>query len=235
MRYINARFTITLAGAMLATAGSSFAVDSTLLNLVMPDAQIMAGVNVTNSEATPLGAYLLAQISANGAGLQEVITATGFDPRKDVTEVLAASNGNPAAPASLVMSKGSFDVAKIIASIGTGKTPPQVSSYNGATLITVGSGAAAPHAIAFLDGTVAIAGNLASVKAALDRSSGVNSISPALATQVQALSTSQDAWSVSLASLSALIPGGTASSSSTPGMATQALQLVKNIQSCSAG
>jgi hypothetical protein len=50
------------------------------------------------------------------------------------------------------------------------------------------------------------------------------------------LSTSQDAWSVSLASLSALLPGAASSTgSSTPGMATQALQLVKYIQSCSAG
>ena len=94
-----------------------------------------------------------------------------------------------------------------------------------------------PTASRFINGTVAIAGDLTSVKAALDRSSGVNSISPALAAQVQALSTSQDAWSISLASLSALIPGGAAQGAGgpTPGTATQALQLVKNIQSCSAG
>jgi hypothetical protein len=229
MRQFHARLTIALA-ATLATAGSSFAADSQLLNLVMPDAQVMAGVNVTNSEISPLGTFLLAQISANDQGLQELIAQTGFDPRKDVTEVLAASNGNPAAPASLVMSKGVFDVAKITAAHGTG-TAPVVSIYDGATLITIGADTKTAHAIAFIGGSVAVAGDLVSVKAALDRSSGVNSISPALATQVQALSTSQDAWSVSLASLSALMPGASAGD----GMATQALQLVKNIQQCSAG
>jgi len=225
--------TIALFTALLATSGNAFAVDSNLLNLVMPDAQVMAGVNVTNSEATPLGAFLLAQMSANDQALQQLITQTGFDPRKDVTEVLAASNGNTAAPASLALSKGTFDVAKISAVA----KPAQVSTYNGATLITLGTDGTS--AVAFLGGTIAIAGNLASVKAAVDRSSAVNSISPALAAQVQALSASQDAWSISLASLSALMPGaaktGTTAATGADAMASQALGLVKNIQSCSAG
>jgi hypothetical protein len=233
-----------LAGAVLVLAGAAntFAADPQLLNLVMPDAQVLAGINVTNAEISPLGTFLLAQISANDQGLQQLIAATGFDPRKDVTEVLAASNGNPAAPAALALSKGNFDVAKIVAAIGQ-KSTQQVSTYNGATLIASGSGGGA---VAFLSGgTIAVAGNIVSVKAALDRSSGVNSISPALATQAQTLSTTEDAWSVSLASLGALLPGmaGTAkpntdagaSTSGGGGMAGQALQLVKNIQSCSAG
>jgi len=224
--------TIALFTALLATAGNSFAVDSNLLNLVMPDAQVMAGVNVTNSEATPLGAFLLAQISANDQSLQQLIAQTGFDPRKDVTEVLMASNANTAAPAALALSKGTFDVAKISAVAKSA----QVSTYNGATLITLGTDGTS--AVAFLGGTIAIAGNLASVKAAVDRSTAVNSISPALAAQVQALSASQDAWSISLASLSALMPGSANTGAAGTGanvMASQALGLVKNIQSCSAG
>ena len=62
----------------------------------------------------------------------------------------------------------------------------------------------------------------------------MNSISPALATQVQALSTTEDAWSVSLESLGALIPGTVSPSGSDP-IGGQTLQLVKNIQSSSAG
>jgi len=223
---------------LFAIAGNSYAVDSQLLNLVMPDAQVMAGVNVTNSEITPLGTFLLAQISANSGsdqGLQQLIAKTGFDPRKDVTEVLAASNGNAAAPSAVALSKGTFDVAKIVAAIGSGKAQT-VSTYNGATLITARTDGSS--AIAFLGGTIAIAGNLASVKAAVDRSGLVNSIDPALAAQVQTLSTTEDAWSISLASLSALMPGAAKTApggTGVEGMAGQALQLVKNIQSCSAG
>jgi hypothetical protein len=215
----------------VATPAASFGADTQLLNLVMPDAQVLAGINVTNSEISPLGTFLLAQISANDKTLQELITQTGFDPRKDLTEVLAASNGSQTAPASLALSRGNFDVAKISGLVKAS----QVSTYKGATLIAFEKDAAA-----FIGNSIAIAGSLDSVKAALDRSSGVNSISPALATQVQTLSTTQDAWSVSLASLGALMPGASgnataAAGSGAAGMASQALQFVKNIQSCSAG
>ena len=223
--------TAFLAAGLLALnmlAGSALAADPTLLNLVMPDAQVMAGVNVTNATVTPLGTFLVTHLS-NDPGLQQLIAQTGFDPSKDLTEVLAASNGNTAAPSGLTLAKGNFDVAKIVAQVSAGSNL-QVSSYGGATLIT----AANPkdtYAFAFIGGSIAVTGDIASVKAALDRKGAVNSIDPALATQVQALSTTEDAWSVSLASLGSLIPGGAAAS----GGAGQTLQLVKNIQSSSAG
>lgn len=211
--------------------GSAFAADSQLLNLVMPDAQVMAGVNVTTAEISPLGQYLLGQIGNNDKGLQTFIGATGFDPRKDVTEILMASAGKSATPGGLLLAKGTFDVAAITAAVASGKNN-QVSTYDGATLI----GSTDPkemHALAFIGTSIAVAGDLSSVKAALDRSNGVNSISPELAALVQSLSTSEDAWSVSIASVGSLIPNlGT---NAPAGNATQMLQLVKNIQSSSGG
>jgi hypothetical protein len=209
-------------------AGSAFAADPALLNLVMPDAQVMAGVNVTNSTVTPLGTFLVTHLS-NDPGLQQFIAQTGFDPTKDLTEMLAASNGSKTATSGLVLAKGNFDVAKIVAQVAQGSSQ-QVSTYAGATLIT-GTNAKESHAVAFIGSSIAVTGDVASVKAALDRSGGVNSIDPALATQVQTLSTTEDAWSVSLASLGSLFPGGAAAE----GGAGQTLQLVKNIQSSSAG
>ena len=85
-----------LAGVLLSVlpiGSSALAADSQLLNLVMPGAQVMAGVNVTTAEISPLGQYLLAQIGSNNKGLQGFMAATGFDPFKDVTEVLMASPG----------------------------------------------------------------------------------------------------------------------------------------------
>ncbi len=218
-----------MAGSLF--AANAFAVDTQLLNLVMPDAQVMAGLNVTNSEISPLGTFILAHISTDQS-LQKLIEQTGFDPRRDLNEILAASNGNQAAPASLVLARGNFDVAKILAQVTAGKGQ-QVSTYAGATLIT-GTTDKDTGAAAFIGSSIALAGNVVSVKAALDRSGGVNSISPALATKVQALSSTQDAWTVSLASLGALIPGALGGGSA-DGMAGQTMQLVKNIQSSSAG
>lgn len=215
---------------ILVLSASAFAADTQLLNLVMPDAQVMAGVNVTTAKISPFGQFLLTQISTNDKGLQDLTAKTGFDPRQDVTEILVASTGNPAAPSGLVLAKGNFNVDQLVAAISSEKNQ-QVQSYAGATLIT-GTDAKAMHAVAFIGTSIAVAGDVASVKAALDRASAVNSISPALATRVQELSTTQDAWSVSLASVASLLPGAVAPQN---GPAAQTLQLVRNIQASSGG
>jgi hypothetical protein len=222
---------IAVFACLFLAGGSAYAADSQLLNLVMPDAQVMAGVNVTTAEISPLGQYLLAQIGINDKGLQAFIGATSFDPRKDVTEILMASAGKSTTPGGLLLAKGTFDVAAITAAVATGKSQ-QVSTYDGDTLI-VSTDPKENHALAFIAGSIAILGDLTSVKAALDRSGGVNSIGPELAALVQSLSTSDDAWSVSIASVGSLIPNlGTGAPG---GNATQMLQLVKNIQSSSGG
>jgi len=224
------RQTAIFAGIFLAGA-SAFAADQQLMNLVMPDARVMAGVNVTAAEISPLGQYVLAQIASRDKGLESFIAATGFDPRRDVTEILIASAGNSASPSGLMLVKGTFNVDTITAAVAKNQNQ-QISTYDGATLIT-STGPTAAHAVAFIGNSTAVAGDAATVKAALDRSSGANSVSPELAALVQSLSTSEDAWSVSIASLGSLLPPVETGASNPT--ATQILQLVKNIQSSSGG
>ena len=137
-------------------AASGFAADSQLLNLVMPDAQVMAGINVVNAQMSPLGQFLLNKFSAtpgNLDSLQKFIQETGFDPRTDVTELLAASSGNTASPTGLLLAKGNFNVSQFLSVLATDKTH-QVSNYGGATLITA-TDATQNQAIAFLGTTTA--------------------------------------------------------------------------------
>jgi hypothetical protein len=222
------RITAILAGALLVGA-NAFAVDTQLLNLVMPEAQIMAGVNVTTTKISPFGQYVLTQFRSDEKGLQELIDKTGFDPRQDVTEILAASTGNPGKTGGLILARGNFDAARI-AGLASGEKNVSVSQYGGATLLSMGD--TTLHGVAFIGNSIAVVGDIASVKAAIDRADKVNSISPALAAQVHTMSTTLDAWTVSLASFASLIPselGGTT------GSAAQPLALVKNILSSSAG
>src|SRR5215467_2761481 len=99
---------------VLFSCGVANAADPGLMNLVMPDASTLAGVNVTNAEITPFGQYVLNQLtlSANDR-LQQFITATGFDPRHDVTEILAATSGSLDKPSGLVMALGTFNVDQL--------------------------------------------------------------------------------------------------------------------------
>jgi len=201
--YLIAGFSLTA----LLYGGTARAADPRLLNLVMPDATTLAGANVTNAEITPFGQYILSQLTSNvSQDFQTFVNTTGFDPRKDINEVLAASSGSTANPSGLMLAIGNFQVAQITAAIAAKGPALTVQTYGGATLITSTSGKAT-SSFAFLGTTIAIAGDTASVKAAIDRSTGVNSITPALAAQVQTLSTTEDAWAVTSSPATLLIPG----------------------------
>ena len=226
-----AGFTLT---ALFCT-GIAFGADPRLTNLVMPDATSVAGANVTNAEISPFGQYVLTQLTSSiDQQLQTFVTATGFDPRQDVSEILAASSGNAVNPAGLVLALGTFPVAQMTAAIAAKDPQLTVQNYDGATLIT--GGTKASFSIAFLGTTIAIIGDTASVKAAVDRSSGVNSLSPALAVQIQTLSTTEDAWALTNAPFASLIPElGAASGTGTSSPVSQIGQMFSGIQASSGG
>lgn len=207
-----AGFTLTA----LFSAGSAFAADPRLMNLLMPDARVVAGVNVTNARITPFGQYVLSQMTSSvDQQLTGFINTTGFDPRQDVSEIIAASSVNLTSPGGLLVALGNFRVDQLSAAIA--KMPHvTLQNYGGATVIT-GGDAKNSFSIAFFGTNIAALGDAASVKAAVDRSAGANSINPALATRVQALSTTEDAWAVTLDPITSFIPGMSAGSD-IPGM-----------------
>jgi len=199
-----------------------------LLNLVMPDAVVVAGANVTQAETSPFGQYVLAQIQSQDANLQKLIKATGFDPTKDVTEILAASNGTP--QTGLVLALGAFDPAKIAAAAAL-DSHTATEPYNGVTII---EDAKKTYGFAFPSASIAVAGDLADVKAALDRVSAASSLPPALAVQIAQWSGSQDAWAISAVPLSTFHQGGEkAAVSGLPGMNGQGV--FQAIQSAAGG
>ena len=92
---MSARF-LTTATLAISFAGilPAKAADSQLLNLVMPDAKVLAGVNVEQAKTSPMGQYILNQVQAqNNPQLRELAALTGFDPTRDVHEVLVATAG----------------------------------------------------------------------------------------------------------------------------------------------
>jgi len=177
-------------------AGSLFAADPELVSLAMPGSQVMAGVNVEQVRLSPLGLYLMAQageLSENG--LQKLIDTTGFDPRRDLREILVSSNGQPGGGSGIVLARGTFDVPKILeAATADGAT---IETYKGVPIIQKSK----LESMAFPDSTLAIMGSDADVRAAIDRKSAPMAISSALAVEVNRLSTTEDAWFVSIAPL----------------------------------
>src|ERR1035438_202762 len=100
---------------LTAFSGTLSAADPVLLNLVMPDATVIAGVNVQQAEGTQFGQFILNQMQTQNAQMQQLVTLTGFDPRKDVRELLVASSGGPQSKVGLALARGTFDVSKLTA------------------------------------------------------------------------------------------------------------------------
>jgi hypothetical protein len=216
---MNAR-TLTTATLFTAFAGAltAPAADSQLLSMVMPDAKVVAGVNVDSAKASPFGLYVLTQMQSNNTGLQQLIALTGFDPTRDVHELLAATDATPGSktPTGLVLARGNFDPATITALATSKGAATEV--YSGVTIIEDPKQMAG---IAFFNSTLVIAGDVANVKAAIDRPGTGQTLPSAVLTQVgqwsgaQAQAQAEDAWVITTVPLGSLLPSAAASGATT--------------------
>ncbi|MGA2722998.1 MAG: hypothetical protein ABSG79_11375 [Bryobacteraceae bacterium] len=218
---------LTTATLLAVFSGALPAADPRLLSLVMPDATVLADVNVDQAKASPFGQYVLTTLLQSQAQkLQQLATLTGFDPRQDVDELLLASNSAPGNKTGLALALGTFDPAKIAAaaqSAGAG-----VETYSGVSII---EDPKQQNGLAFLDSTLMVAGNLASVKAAIDRRNGGPTIPATLLAQVNQLSSTEDAWAISTVPPSTLRPPAAAP----PAAGVNVQNALQTIQSASGG
>ncbi len=58
----------------------------------MPDAKVIAGIQVDQTRNSLFGQYVLSHMQVDDAGFKTFIAQTGFDPRRDVSEIVIASN-----------------------------------------------------------------------------------------------------------------------------------------------
>ena len=206
-------------------AGLLPAADPQLVGLLMPDAKVVAGINVEQARNSAFGQFLLARAPGNGKEFQTLAGLTGFDPRTDLREVLMASPGD-GSHTGVVVARGVFNAAKIFAAA---RADGQVTTlYNGVEML---NGKGGHGAVAFLDGAIAIAGDPDSVRSAIDRRNTPITLDSQLTAKMATLSASQDAWTVSIVPVAGLSP-------TTPNQNLNGLlqgDLLKSIQQGSAG
>ncbi|HEY7337259.1 MAG TPA: hypothetical protein VH639_20380 [Bryobacteraceae bacterium] len=190
------------------------AVDPALLNLAMPDAQALTGVLVDQVQSSPFGQYVLSQIQIDPA-LNQIMSATGFDPRKDLHEIVAASASTPGQPPTgLVVGRGVFQPSRIsAAAVLAGAVS---SNYNGIAILTASNNQANPNgpalptaSAAFLDATIVVLGDTASVKGAIDRHIAGATFSGPLAQKAMEVSAGNDIWFVTAQSPASFFSGKT--------------------------
>jgi hypothetical protein len=175
------------AAALLLTAA-----DPGLLKLVPADARMIAGIDVDRARNSAFGQRIMAQIKEDDKGFQEFVAATGFDPRRDMREVVVA--GTETTNKGLVLMRGAFDMARIRATlVAKGAT---AVSYQGVELWSTSGAKGGEGAISILDSTLAVAGSEDMVKAALDLRNAPSSLPAPLASKINTWSANYDAWFV---------------------------------------
>jgi hypothetical protein len=187
----------------LALPLGAFAADSSLLQLVMPDAQVVAGLQVDSAKSSLFGQYVLSHLSVNDTKLEEFTSETGFDPRRDVSEIVVASNWMRNTPDNrwIVAAHGAFNISKITSTAQA--NGGVIAPYQGVNLTRLASSSAQEETgIAFLDNSTALVGDLISVKAAIDRKKSNAPIDGAVLAKAQSVSSGKDFWFVTLVPLS---------------------------------
>lgn len=193
---------ITSATLIAFFAGLATAADPQLVNLVMPDAKVIAGVNVEQAKGTPFGQFLLTRM-AQDQHLQQITALTGFDPRNDLQELLFATNAGAGSQSGLVLARGTFDASRLQAAAQTA-AGAVTENYKGLTVV---EDPKQMHAFTFLaDGMHAIAGDVVSVKEAIDRLTLTAALPAGVVVQVNQWSTSEDAWALTTVPPSYLKP-----------------------------
>jgi len=176
-----------------AAAGSMAAAGPELAQMVMPGAATVAGFNMRSLRTTAAGQALLGKMQKDEKALQELLQATGFDPRRDLDEVLMASAPGASGQISVVLLSGTFDKERILSAARAQKA--EVIMYRGVEMIRPNSKQADKGVLAFVNGNLVVAGNEAAVKAALDRrASGSRGGDRGLEARIEELSGRYDVW-----------------------------------------
>jgi len=151
---------ILLSGILsVAAVQSAERIDNVLKQLVPRDAVSLFGAQMEQVKATPLYQKLVA--GQKLTQLDEFAAQTNFDPRRDVRELLIASN--LAKKSGVLLARGNFRMSMD----GLAKSKDMHrSNYKGYVLWTNTSQQAG---FCVLDSTLAIAGPVPSMRAALDR------------------------------------------------------------------
>ena len=183
----------TLAAAMASAA------DRELLRLAPAGTRFLAGVQVDQGKVTPFGRFLLSRMKTDDKDFQTFVSATGFDPTRDVDEILVAASGaGKGHKDGVVLARGRFNIQAILAS--TREKGAAIEDYQGVPLLLSppNNKTRQSVAVAFLSGSVAIAGDIQKVKNAIEQRAQAVSLDPALEGKAAQLSATHHAWMVSV-------------------------------------
>jgi hypothetical protein len=179
------------------------AADSSLLAQAPADSDVLVGINLKQIRESDLGKSILAQVGTGNPQFQAMAAMAGFDPLRDLDEVLIAAPAKPN-PTAFLMLRGSFDAAKLsqLAAVGGMKS----ADYHGVKIFNKPEDQSGVSAMAIIDRSLVVGGNQAGVQAFVDRRGQPSGMKADLAAKAAEVSKANDIWLVMHAAPAAFAP-----------------------------
>jgi hypothetical protein len=175
--------------AVLPGCKSEERVDNVLARLVPADSVSLFGARMDQLKGTPLYQKLVVQQKLDS--LDEFAVTTGFDPRRDVRNLLVASSAK--SKSGVLLARGSFHISSEIIAKANGI---RKLSYRG---YTIWSNTAQEAGFCIMDTSLAVAGPVASIHDALDQyKTGDLKTTAVLIGKAQSVPVQYQLWAVSL-------------------------------------
>jgi hypothetical protein len=203
------------------------AADTSLLDLAPPESGLLVGLSLERIRGTDLGQFLLLQVKPDNAQFKKFVEKAGFDPLRDVDEVLLAAPAKNQKSRGLLLARGTFDAtrfAELAVEPGT-----SVATYRGVQIVTRKAEQEEPLAMALLGGSLFAGGDPESVRALIERRGRSQNLQPRLAVKATEMALANDIWVVLNAS-PAEFAGGASGLGSGP-----MTDLVQSIEQASVG
>jgi hypothetical protein len=179
-----------------------------LIRFVPPDSGVLIGINLEQIRASKFGQTLLAKTGAGNAQLKAFIALAGFDPLKDINEIVIASPAKGQKTAGLFLLSGSFDPTRFAElAVAPGMSATQ---WHGVQVITREQ--EQPVAMACLDASLILGGDPETVRATIARRSQASGPGAELAGKAARMRAAHDIWLVSM------VPPGGLTGNAQPGM-----------------
>jgi hypothetical protein len=167
----------------LAATRAFAAADSALPDFLPAETKAVIGIQVRSIVSSPLAQGITPDLKAAGSDWLKLVSLAGFDPSRDIEEVLIASTGEGQNAPVLAVARGSFDLARFSAN---------AKPYHGVPVSLSGKGSVS--VMAMLDASTVILGDLPLVRAAIDRRGSGARLDPALAAAAALLRDRYEIW-----------------------------------------
>jgi hypothetical protein len=158
-------------------------VDNVLAQMVPDNSLVLVGMRMEQLKSTPLFQKLVAQEKL--PQLDDFARESGFDPRRDVRDLLLASSGKQ----TVLLARGNFHP--------TIPVKATKLKYHGYTIVSNGESGPQESGFCILDSSLAAAGPVPALEAALDQyKSGRRNNASALLTRARSIAENYQLWVV---------------------------------------